>query len=251
MLCPWDSDDEVEVPHAAMHDGMVNTALCIVRGTTGKGGTDLDDVVFMGGRTLAVICSSVLRVLISHAHLRSAPAADLLACNAALEEVARTHAAVSALLGDAFVVTFEPGLNTQCEDATTRSYRRLGQADLSRRDTRLAPGGADLLTGPGVLAATWTALALVAAEACADADAVRRIAQDARKRGVLRPPPPPMSPQELAKKLEDEKMRRYGGLRPHLLPFPFEAARAKLDALLAGAAAGAPTAAPVGSIGKA
>jgi hypothetical protein len=251
MICGWDSDDdEVQVPHAAMHDGMVKTALCVLRGTESKGGLGLDDVVFMGGRTLEVICSSVLRVLTAHAQLRTAPAADLLACNAALEEVARTHAAVSALLGEAFVVTFEESHNTYCERAIARSYRSLVLAYRLGRDVRLAPGGADLRTGPGVLAAAWTALALYAAEACADADAVRRIARDARKRGALRPPPSPMAPQELAKKLEDDELRRYGGVRPHLLPFPFEASRAKLDALLADAG-GAPTAAPVASAEKA
>ena len=254
MLFGWESEDEVEVPHAAMHDSMVRSAQCIVRGVTGQGIIQLDDLIFSGQCTLEKICSAVLRVITAHAQLRTAPAADLLACNAALEEVARTHATVAAALGEAFVVTFKPSHNMHCEKATERSYRRLVRAYRPGPNIRLAPGGADLLTGPGVLATAWTALALFAAEACADADAVRRIAQHARKRGALRPPPPLMPPQELAKELEDDKARRYGGVRPHLLPFPYEIARAKLDALLAGAAAGAsgaPTAAPLASAEKA
>ena len=239
MICGWDSEDEAEVPHAAVHDSMVRSAQCIVRGVTGQGIMKLSDIIVFGECTLEKICSAVLRVITAHAQLRTAPAADLLACDAALEEVARTHATVAAALGEAFVVAFKPSHNYHCEDAIPRSYRRLVSADRPGPNIRLAPGGADLCTGAGVLAVAWTALALFAAEACADVDAARRIAQNARKRGALRPPPPPMPPQELAKALEDEKSQRYGCVRPHLLPFPFETARAKLDALLAGAAAGA------------
>jgi hypothetical protein len=153
--------------------------------------------------------------------------AELLACNAALVALANARQAMRAMLQPAL-----PGddkLPSFVAEEVNCAWRQQSTpfAINNEAGTQYGPAGVDVTTMSSAMAATWTALALCAADRRSGASAravAARIAADVRRFDAVRPAPP--------------AARRTSwngpGCTPiELLPFPFEFARAALDELLA------------------
>jgi hypothetical protein len=176
---------------------------------------------------------SIIKVLGGLSHLyHDADAAahfdvELLACNAALVTLATARQAMR----DAMPAV-QPGddkLPSYMAEELNCAWRkqRTAFSTSNQAGTHYGPAGVDMSTVSSAVVATWTSLALCAAERRSGASAratAARIAADVRRFGAVRAAPP--------------AARRNSWAGPGrtplgLLPFPFESARAALDELLA------------------